>query len=150
MAAASFLANGEAIDIENIIYEMYEGKFKDKKHLHDLIRQNKEKVYRLMQDGMTNLGAYIGDFSLDVRSIIPVLLGQAIELLPQDRIDKSLEERLCRIMRNSYSPRFNQNSQNALSEIERKVGESNGKLKDIYSSLHRHYQETLKLQEELN
>jgi len=149
LAVAATMLNGEAYDIEQIILETYEGRFKDQSHLHALLEESEREIYGLIEGGLTNLGAYIGKFSLEDRSIIPMLLGEAIMSLPEEKVTPSLEERLVRILRNQYSPRFNTDSEGTLSEIEERVEGTEGKAKTLYEGLREHYQSVLELQEEL-
>jgi hypothetical protein len=149
LAAAAAALNGHGADVENIIMKAYEGKFKDQKQLHDLIKENRAEIYKLVQEGVTNLGQYIGEFSLEDRTIIPVFLGQALTGLPE-RVRAPLEDKLVYILRNVvYSPRFNANPQAIISELERRI-EEDSPLKQVYQKLHRHYSETLALEEVLN
>jgi len=149
LAATALALNGEAYDIEQIILETYEGKFRDQSHLHALLEESEQEIYWLIQEGLTNLGTYIGKFSLEDRSIIPMLLGEAIMSLPEEKVTPSLEERLVRILRNQYSPRFNTDSEGTLLEIEERVEGTEGKARNLYEGLREHYQSVLELQEEL-
>ncbi len=98
---------------------------------------------------MTNLGQYIGKYQLGDRTIIPILIGLALSGIPKEKITAPLEERLIRIMRQTYSPLFNENMQGTLKTIEGKLEESDGKIRSIYQKLYDHYQEVMQLQEEL-
>ncbi len=149
LAVAATMLNGEAYDIEKIIIESYSGKFSDEGELHRLLEESQGEIQGLMDDGLTNLGSYIGEYSLGDRSIVPILIGEAIANLPSERVTQSLEERLVRILRNQYSPRFNSNPDETFSEIEKKVNESEGKVRDIYQGLLGYYQEVLELRGEL-
>ncbi len=143
------LLNGEASNIEQLITEIYNGQFTNQQQLHALIDENRKEVYELVEAGLTNLGAYIGNFSLDDRVIIPVLIGQAISSIPDEKLTSSLEKRVINILRTQYSPLFNENMQGTLKTIEGKLEESDGKIRGIYQKLYDHYQEVMQLQEEL-
>ncbi len=148
LAATALLLDGQGIDVEKIIMEIYNNKFKDQNQLHKLLEENKTEVYKLIQDGITNLGYFLGDYQLKDRAIIPVFLGYAIENIPEAKIS-NLEERLVRILRNYYSPKFNDAPEATLNEIKEKMDSISDKKRETYQKLYNHYQETLKLGEEL-
>ncbi len=149
LAVAATMLNGEAYDIEQMMIDMYDSKFDNQGNLHKLLEANAREIYDLIEEGITNLGEYIGEYALGDRSIVPVLLGEAVMSLPENKVNASLEERLVRILRNQYSPRFNSNPYETLSEIEKRVSESEGKMKEIYGGLERYYGEVLELEGEL-
>ncbi len=149
LAVAATMLNGEAYDIEQMMIDMYDSKFDNQGNLHKLLEANAREIYDLIEEGITNLGEYIGEYALGDRSIVPVLLGEAVMSLPENKVNASLEERLVRILRNQYSPRFNSNPYETLSEIEKRVSESEGKMKEIYGGLERYYGEVLELGEEI-
>jgi len=149
LAAASLMLNGDASDLEQVLLNAYQGRFSDQKQLHDLINQNKDEIYEAVQDGLTNLGEYIGEFTLQDRAIIPVLIGQAIGEMQQSDLTSSVKDKLVRIFRSSYGPRFNDNPRGIIGELEKSVESSDGAVREIYEDLHRHYQDTLALQEDL-
>ncbi len=149
LAGAAVLMNGAGNDIESLIIQTYQGTFKDRKELYSLLEKNRQEIYDLVKEGLTNLGMYIGDFSLDERPIIPVLIGQAISGISDEKLTSSLEEKVVKLLRNQYSPLFNENMHETLRTIEGKLEGSDGKIKGIYEKLHTHYQETMKLMEEL-
>jgi hypothetical protein len=150
LAAAALLLNGEAVDVEQIMVSLFHGKFENQGHLHELLQGNRDEIYNLLGEGITNLGAYIGEFSLDDRSIIPVLLGEAIMKIPADKLTAPLEDKLFRVQRAQYGPRFNDNPKETLEELSGRANESEGRVRNVYQRLHDHYTETLALQEELN
>ncbi len=148
VAAISLQENGS--EIEEIIFGIYYSKFNGQPELHKLLQENSREVYTLIQEGFTNLGEYIGNFSLGDRRIIPVLIGQVINSLPEEKIKSTLEDKLTRILRTVYSPRFNDNPELTLQEIKQKVKETKGRKRKLYLGLKSHYQKTLELAEELN
>jgi len=150
LAGAAILMNGAGNDIESIILEAYQGTFKDRKEFHSLLENNRQEIYNLIKEGLTNLGVYLADFSLDERAIIPVLIGQAISGISDEKVTSSLEDKVVRILRTQYSPLFNENMQGTLKTIEGRMTESEGKVKGIYQRLYNHYSETMKLMGELS
>lgn len=149
LAAVSLALNGEAYDVEQVMLGLYEDRFKDQGQLHALLDANKDEVVSLIQEGITNLGAYIGEFALGDRSIIPVLLGEAIMQIPADKLTATLEDKLVRIQRTQYGPRFNDNPAGTLEEISTRANETEGRVKNIYQRLQEHYQGFLELGGEL-
>jgi transposase len=149
LAAASLMLNGDASDLEQVLLNAYQGRFSDQKQLHNLINQNRDEIYEAVQEGLTNLGHYIGEFTLKDRAIIPVLIGQAIGEMRQSDLTSSVKDKLVRIFRGSYGPRFNENPNEVMNELEKNVESSEGVVREIYEGLHKHYQGTLALQEDL-
>ncbi|HLC55651.1 MAG TPA: hypothetical protein VJJ23_00245 [Candidatus Nanoarchaeia archaeon] len=149
LAVVALSVNGFRSDIEQIINEIYGGKFKNQKLLRDLIDESTDEIYELIQGGITNLGYFIGGYSLDDKKIIPVLLGDVINNIPEEKITSSLEERLLRILRTNYGPRFNENPQEIITELEDKVESTSGNKRKLYEALQTHYTDIVKLQEEL-
>ena len=141
--------NGEAYDIEKILTEVYEQEFPDIERLHQLLQDNSVEIRKLMEEGVTNLGYYLGSYELGERRIIPVLLGNVITTLPEDAITPTLEDRLVRLLRNEYSPRFNENPEATMEDVQEKVDSFSGKKQEVYQKLYDHYQEVLELGREL-
>ncbi len=150
LAIASVSLNGSSNDVEQIITEIYEGRFKDQSQLHKLLSENSGEVYALMYEGVTSLGNYLGGFKLGDRNIIPVLVGEVISSIPESKITTSLEEKLVRILRVSYSPRFNEKPSETIIELKEKIKQTKGKKKRLYQELHKHYEEVMGLGRELN
>ena len=149
LAVASIGLNGEGYDVEQILIEIYNGKFKDQDQLHRLLEEAENEIYELVDEGVTNLGSYLGGFSLGDRRIFPLLLGEALANIPEERISQPLEERLTRILRVTYSPRFNDNPTGILEELKGKIDSSDGKIKVLYEKLYGHYEDVLELGDEL-
>jgi len=149
LAGAALLMSASNTDIKSVILETYQNKFKDISELDSLLKNNRQEIYDILKEGITNLGTYIGGFSLTDRTIIPVLIGEALTGIPADKVTSSLEERVVRILRNEYGPAFNENTQGTLRTIENLIEKSEGKVRTIYQKLHNHYQEVLQLGEEL-
>ena len=143
-------ASGASYDLEKVLYELHNQEFKDQGVLHKMLQESRDEVYQLVQEGLTNLGTYLGEYRLDERAIIPVLLGQAIEDIPEEKI-APLEERILKILRLQYSPRFNENPSETMAEIQGKIKSTKqkGKLNKIYRKLYKHYHDVLKLGREL-
>jgi len=150
LSALAVSLNGNSNDVEQIINEIYKGRFSDLGHLHELVEENKDYISSLLRQGITNLGSYIGDFSLEDRPILPILLGNALASIPVDKITASLESRIIALLRNTYGPNFNANPEAVLQEVQVRVdGASNEKVKDLYSKLLQHYIEVVELSREL-
>jgi transposase len=148
LVAVAARLNGRAGDAEKIINEMYEGKFKDREALHDYIQESRAEIDSLVREGVTNLGPYLGDFTLHDRDIFPVLMGEIIANVCEGTIT-SLEDRFMRLLRYDYGVRFNADSEKTLAEIREKKEVMQGNRKNLYQRLEEHYQGVLKLKEEL-
>ncbi|MAH03690.1 hypothetical protein CMI39_02800 [Candidatus Pacearchaeota archaeon] len=81
---------------------------------------------------------------------MPLLLGEALESIPEDKVTTPLEERFARILRSVYSPKFNKNQKRTMDELEKKIDNSKNTAKSIYQKLYNHYEEVLELEKELN
>ncbi|MBU1203691.1 MAG: hypothetical protein KKG60_01335 [Nanoarchaeota archaeon] len=149
LVAAAVSLNGQGQDIESIIQEIYSNRFKNKDKLHQMLNDNSREIIKMIQDGITNLGYYIGAYTLQDKAIIPVLLGNAIELIPEAHITSSLEEKLIRMLRINYSPQFNQDPNATMEKIRGVMAKNNKKTKNLYQRLYEHYESVLKLQQEL-
>jgi transposase-like protein len=150
LSAAALSLNGRGYDVEKTILEVCEGRFKDEKQLHALLLENENEIYNLVQNGVTNLGKYLGQFTFGDRRIMPLLLGEALESIPEDKVTTPLEERFARILRSVYSPKFNKNQKRTMDELEKKIDNSKNTAKSIYQKLYNHYEEVLELEKELN
>mgnify|MGYP001269656231 CR=1 FL=1 len=150
LSAAALSLNGQGYDLEKTIVEVCEGRFKDEKQLHALLLENENEIYNLVQNGVTNLGKYLGQFTFGDRRIMPLLLGEALESIPENKVTTPLEERFARILRSVYSPKFNKNQKRTMDELEKKIDNSKNTAKSIYQKLYNHYEEVLELEKELN
>src|SRR3989339_411212 len=150
LAAASLFLNDESYDIEQVIIGLYDGHFKDQEQLHKLLKQSEKEIYRIIEQGITNLGFYIGRFSIGDRSIVPVLLGEALLNIPGNKVSQSLEEKMVRILRLTYSPKFNQDPDGTMEDIRERMDSSKGRVKGLYRKLSQHYREVKKLEAELS
>lgn len=150
LAGIAVLLDGNRHDIEELILNIYEEKFKDQESLQNIIDQSTDEIYRLIEDGITNLGSFIGSFSLQDKKIIPLLLAETIDNLPNNKINTSLEDKLVRLLRYDYGPRFNENPRDVINDLKSKIESTNGKKRALYKKLHDHYDGTLKLRAELN
>ena len=149
LSAAALSLNGQGYDLEKTIVEVCEGRFKDEKQLHALLLENENEIYNLVQNGVTNLGKYLGQFTFGDRRIMPLLLGEALESIPENKVTTPLEERFARILRSVYSPKFNKNQKRTMDELEKKIDNSKNTAKSIYQKLYNHYEEVLELEKEL-
>ena len=150
LAASALALNGSGGIIEQALLELYKDKFKGKKDLHNLVQESKEEIYSLVRNGLTNLGPYLGAFSLEDRRMAPVLVGNALDAIPIEKATPSLEEMFTYLGRNSYGPSFNESPEETMNQLEIKINQSNGFAKAVYQRTLQHYQDTLKLREELN
>src|SRR3989344_797485 len=149
LAAIFVLSDGEGGDVEQIIGELYKGRFSSHEHLHRLLEENTAVIYDLIRRGLTSLGLYIGGYIRDDKSILPILLGQAVEFIPDNKITATLEDRLIRLLRSSYGPRFNDNPEFIISELKDQIASFKGRKRELYSRLLSHYAEVLNLMDEL-
>ena len=81
VAALALSSGNEEFDIEGILLDIFKDKFRDKKDLHDILEANKQEIANLVREGVTNLGIYLGGFSLDERKIVPLFLGEILSSL---------------------------------------------------------------------
>ena len=149
--AGLVVVNGQGgYDIEKVMVELYGNKFSNHPDLHKLLQENEDSIKVLIENGITNLGAYIGEYSLGDRAIIPILIGQALTEIPDKLMTISLEDRLFRSLRSTYSPKFNENPEDVLTEVKEKVDSTKGKEKSLYQRLQTHYENVISLGGELN
>jgi transposase-like protein len=137
-------------DLEKTLVEVYEGRFKDVDQISKLLFENKDEIYNLVQNGITNLGTYLGDYSLGDRKIMPIILCEALESIPEDKVTIPIKERFTRMLQTVYSPKFNSNPKKIMNDLEKKVDNSKGKVKELYQGLYTYYEEVLELEKELN
>ena len=149
LAAIFVLSDGEGGDVEQIIGELYKGRFSSHEHLHRLLEENTAVIYDLIRRGLTSLGLYIGGYIRDDKSILPILLGQAVEFIPDNKITATLEDRLIGLLRSSYGPRFNDNPEFIIGELKDQIASFKGRKRELYSRLLSHYAEVLNLMDEL-
>lgn len=149
LATVALALNGEASDIEHVINEVYNERFGTAERVHQLLQENRDEASQLFEESMTNLGVYLGNFSLSDRAIIPILLGNAVEAIDDDKITVSLEDKLVRVLRASYGPQFNENPQQTVETIRARVSTLPRGARRIYERLENHYQNTLALQKEV-
>ena len=150
LAASALALNGSGGLVEQTLLELYSDKFKDKRELHKLVEESKEEIKTLVRNGITSLGPYLGAFSLEDRSIVPIILGNALNAIPIEKATPSLEERFTYLVRGSYGPSFNENPDETMNQLERKIEQSEGFAKTVYQRTLQHYQDTLALREEFN
>ena len=149
--ASLVVLNGQGgYDIEKVIVELYGNQFSNHPDLHKLLKENKNPIRELIEKGITNLGAYIGDYDIGEKTIIPILIGQALTEIPDKVMTTSLEDRLFRSLRSVYSPRFNENPEITLTEVREKVDSTKGKEKSMYQKLQTHYENVISLGGKLN
>ena len=148
LTAVAISLNGHGQDIEKIILDLYKGKFKDARHLHDLLEKNEQEIRNLITEGRTNLGSYLGNYLLQARTIKLMLVDQAIEVLPQTYSSPSLEETLSKMIVSVYEPEFNQDPTDTLSRLEQKALDSDNDIKRTsYRKSRDYFSRTLSLME---
>lgn len=129
--------------IEDAIMELYSGKFKNKDELHELLQETKNEFIRILEDGVTNLGAFMGGYSLFERGMAPIILGGAANAIPLEKATPTLEKMLLRVANGIYDPHFNRDTKGTIQDLERKASMSFGLAQKIYTSLIRDYHATL-------
>lgn len=150
LVATAYSLNGQRIDMEKIIMEVYEGKFKDINKLHELIEESEREIRGIIEQGVTNLSSYIGEYGIKDRKIIPILVGQVVNNIPKEKIGAPLEEILIRILRFNYGPLFNENPKETLKDIQVKINSYEGKKKEVYQKLFDYYEDVLDISRRLN
>jgi len=149
LAAVAINVNGGCYDIERVIAELYGNNFNGVSSLHLLLQDNKEHIQRLIENGVTNLGTYLGEYDLGERAIIPILIGRALVHIPDTAMTIDLEDRLFRSLRSTYSPGFNENPGNTLAEVKAMIESTKGKERELYQRLQTHYGNVISLGREL-
>ena len=139
----------DGIDLEGMIVDLYKDRFKDRAQLRALIEENKEEVYGVIREGLTNLGYYIGDYTLQERRIRPVLMGYIIDILPKDVLTPSKEEQVFGLLKKVHGPFFNDSPTAALEQIAGEVAKSDDKKRRLYQRLYEHYQAVIALGRDL-
>lgn len=136
-------------DIETMFYEIYSERFGGESKLHEILKSSNREMEKLLENGITNLGTYLGEYSLGDRSIVPVLLPGIVDSIVDNGNYQKIESHVVKILRGFYSPRFNENPNATLSELQSRIDSSSGKSRQLFSALHRHYTDTLNLEETL-
>ncbi len=149
LAAAAITLNGQGMDMEKVIMDIYRDKFGDEKDIHKFLEENTDEVYKVIRSGLTNLGAYLGDFTLEGNGIIPILIGQAIDVIPEGNVTLALEDRLVRLLRYTYGPVFNEDPEGTIKNIDKLADSYEGRKSELYQGLSQHYKDVLELGREL-
>ena len=149
LVTASVALGDDGIDLEGMIVDLYKDRFKDRAQLRALIEENKEEVYGVIREGLTNLGYYIGDYTLQERRIRPVLMGYIIDILPKDVLTPSKEEQVFGLLKKVHGPFFNDSPTAALEQIAGEVAKSDDKKRRLYQRLYEHYQAVIALGRDL-
>ncbi|MBS3080899.1 hypothetical protein J4221_05485 [Candidatus Pacearchaeota archaeon] len=150
LAAAAAVLPGQEYDLEKIIYELHQERFKDQQQVHELLEANREEVLKLAREGYTNLGKYIGEFNLDSRGIIPVLIAGTLESIPWDRLAPTQQEVFFKMLTSYYSPDFNRDSNSVFADLEEKIAQYNGQDKGLFQRVKEYYREVLNVLVELS
>ncbi len=149
LAGMTLALNGQGHDIEEKIAEEYSDEFPKVAGLHKLMQDGREPIMALIEKGITNLGEYIGDYTLDEDQIIPSLIQEGLKEIPDTELTLTLESRLSRALRNHYGPKFNDNPEEILAEVKQKADSTDGHEKTLYEKLQAHYEKTIALGKEL-
>ncbi len=145
LLALSLGADG--IEIEETLLNLYGGKFKNREELHALLNESKDDLRKLLEEGVTGLGAYLGTYSLFDRRMAPMLLGVVTGGISIDQATPSLERMLLRVAGGIYDPLFNENTTQTMRDLTAKVRESKGLAQRIYRKLERTYENALETAE---
>lgn len=145
LLALSLGADG--IEIEETLLNLYGGKFKNREELHALLSESKDDLRKLLEEGLTGLGVFLGTYSLIDRRMAPMLLGTVASGISIDQATPSLERMLLRVAGGIYDPIFNESPTNALKDITTKIQENKGLAQRIYRRLERTYEEALQTAE---
>src|SRR3989344_7560320 len=149
LSGASIMLGGESSNLEEVMIQLYPYRFKNREQLHEYITENRVNILNIVNNGLTNLGTFVGNFSLAERSIIPVLIGSGLSEIDAKKLSGTLRDKFVRSLQIVYSPRFNSNSKIVIEELESKVEDSLGAEKEVYEGLIKHYHEVIKLQEKI-
>jgi hypothetical protein len=123
---------------------IYDGKFKSAEDLHKLIVDNYEEARKIIKEGRTNLGHYVGDFTVTDGPSISVFIDEAAELIPTNKLAGPIKDKFVRVLRYIYGPRFNDNPTGTLEEISEKARpENTAKSKGLYEKLYAHYNKVM-------
>ncbi len=139
LSGAALMLNGSGSDVEEVIIHLYPDRFKTKEQLHEYIFRSREEIVSVINHGLTNLGSYIGEFTLVERSVLPILIGNGLEGVDTKQISGDLEDRMARSLQFTYSPRFNSDPSGVMSELRERTRESKGVIKNVYGKLRQHY-----------
>jgi hypothetical protein len=131
-------------EIEQMILELHPEKFKDTKEIRYLLLGNQ----KVLEKSITNLGPYLGEYTLEEKQIFPVFLGDVFNSIKE--MSSGIEERIFRAYRAKYSPIFNQNPEKTIDGINDKITNKKTNMNKIYKKLAEYYKQMSKLGDELN
>ncbi len=149
MSLLALTLSADGGQIEEAIMELYHGKFKSKDELHELLKETKEDIAKIIEEGVTNLGAFMGDYTLFDRRMAPIILGGVANAIPLDKATPSLEKMLLRVAHGLWDPAFNRDTRGTIADLTKKAEKSVNLAQGMYASLVRHYQATLTIEENL-
>lgn len=141
LLALSLGANGG--EIEEALLHLYDGKFKNREELHQLLEDSRADLAELIEGGITNLGMFIGSYTLPPKGMMPIIFGGAIESFPIERSTPTLKKMLTRVASGIYDPLFNKDPKKTISDLEGKARAGPGLANEVYSHLAKSYQEAL-------
>ncbi len=133
----------DAYVIDDVIREMYSGEFKSYEEFEKASTQAMKELSDVANSGFTNLGAYMGPHTVKHAPALPVLLGKVFKAIGTTEMSTSLENKLFRLYKSHYGPMFNDNPKKTIAEMKKRTANSEGKKKEIYQNLEKHYKETL-------
>ncbi len=135
--------------IEEALIALYGGKFKNRDELHRLLEETREDVAQIIQEGVTNLGVYLGGYSLFDRRMTPIILGDVVSAIPLDKITPPLEAMLLGVAGGIYDPLFSANPKKTIEDLKTKSRSSEGLTTKICEVLYRKYENALNIGERL-
>ncbi len=136
-------------EIEDILMQLYGERFRSKDELHRILKESKENLVKLFQEGVVSLGSFIGEYALPERGIAPIIIGSAMSKIPIEKATPGLEKMLFRVASGIYDSIFNEAPRDTISSLAEKAQASNGLAKKIYSSLVSNYEGALEIGEHL-
>lgn len=136
-------------EVEGLLLELYPGKFKNKEELKRLLQESHEELKRLIDSGVISLGSFIGTYTLQDRSIAPIILGSAVNRIPVDKITPSLESMLLRVAGGVYDPLFNKDPEGVIKQLSVEAEKRAGLSQRIYRGLVDTYRGALEVRETL-
>jgi hypothetical protein len=149
LAATATALPGQEYELESILYEMYQDRFRDEKQVHELIEANRGEVYKLAKEGYINLGGYIGDFSLEDRGIIPVLVGETLSEISWDGLAASQQDVFFNALMSYYGPEFNRDPKSIFLDLEERMTQYTGDAGSVFGRVRDYYQRVIDTMEEL-
>ncbi len=149
MSLLALTLGADGGQIEEAIMELYQGKFKSREELHELLEETRDEMARIIREGVTNLGAFMGPYTLFDRRMAPIILGGVTNAIPLERVTPPLEKMLLRVAHGLYDPIFNRDTDGTIKDLTTKAGESVELAQRIYTVLVQAYQRCIGREKEL-